>query len=110
MTVTGVTDDPYYELVATTELDRLAAAMRLVEQYNELNHRYQRLIAESRRQLDSERVRLTQARGMAKKLMVLTKASGDDLRDKLDPTQRDTLDAGLAQADELVYGPAPGTG
>lgn len=98
-----MTDQPYVEHVATAELDRLAAALRIVDQHAQLNHRYRKLVDESKQQLTAERVRLTQARGMAKKLMVLVKAAGDELRESLDAPERDTLDAGLAQADELVY-------
>lgn len=95
--------DPYYELVPTAELTRLAAAMQLVDSHADLNRRYRRLVDDSQQQLAHEQVRLSQARGMAKKLMVLVKACGADLRDNLTDTERDTLDAGLTQADELVY-------
>ena len=97
-----MTQDPYFELVPTAELGRLAAAMQLVDSHADLGAR-RRLVDDSQRQLAGEQVRLTQARGIAKKLMVLVKACGDDLRGKLNETQRDTLDAGLTQADELVF-------
>lgn len=95
-------DDPYFELVPTAELSRLAAAMGVVDSRADLGAR-RRLVDDSQRQLAAEEVRLTQARGIAKKLMVLVKACDDQLRGKLTDAERDALDAGLEQANELVY-------
>ncbi|MDR7302426.1 hypothetical protein [Haloactinomyces albus] len=91
----------------TAELSRLAEALTVVDRHAELNHRYRKLIHDSRTLLANEDVRLTQARGMAKKLMVLVRAAGTDFRETLAPRNREVLDAGLAQADELVYGDGP---
>ncbi|MBA8827066.1 hypothetical protein FHX42_004450 [Saccharopolyspora lacisalsi] len=97
-------EDPYFVRVTTAELSRLAEALNVVDEHAELNHRYRKLIHDSRQQLDAEEVRLTQARGMAKKLMVLVRAAGQGFRDDLGAAERASLDAGLSQADELVYG------
>lgn len=96
-------DQRYSELVPSAELSRLSAAMDLMDRHVDLGPRYHKLITESQQQLAATDVRLTQARGIAKKLMVLAKASGDDLRAALTETEHRTLDAGLTQADELVY-------
>lgn len=95
--------DPYHVQIATARLSRLTAALDVVDAHAELNHRYRRLITDSRTALSGEEVRLTQARGIAKKLMVLVKAAGVDFADQLPAAERRTLDAGLAQADQLVY-------
>lgn len=97
-------EDPYHVRVPTADLSRLAEALTVVDEHAELNHRYRKLIHDSRQQLAADDVRLTQARGMAKKLMVLVRASGQDFREGLTAADRDVLDAGLAQADELVHG------
>jgi|GEM_PF-3333424 len=103
-TLRGVTKDQRsLELVPTSGLSRLSAAMNLMDHHVDLGPRYHKLITESQQQLADTEVRLSQARGIAKKLMVLAKASGDDLRSNLTASEADTLDAGLAQADELVY-------
>jgi len=100
----GVTKDQRsLELVPTSELSRLSAAMNLMDHHVDLGPRYHKLITESQQQLAGTDVRLSQARGIAKKLMVLAKASGDELRHGLTDTEAEVLDAGLAQADELVY-------
>ena len=78
--------------------------MRVLDQHAELNRRYRKLVDESQQQLAADEVRLTQARGMAKKLMVLVKAAGEDMRGQLSTAERDALDAGMTQANELVYG------
>jgi len=96
-------DQRYLELVPTSELSRISTAMELMDRHVDLGPRYHKLITESRQQLTGTEVRLTQARGIAKKLMVLAKASGDDLRNRLSDTENSTLDAALEQADELVY-------
>lgn len=95
--------DPYQVQVATTRLSRLAGALDVVDAHADLNHRYRRLITDSRQSLAAEEIRLTQARGIAKKLMVLVKAAGTGFADGLDAADREALEAGLAQADELVY-------
>lgn len=100
--------DPYYVRVPTAELSRLAAALTVVDGHADIHHRYRKLIDDSRVLLAADDVRLTQARGMAKKLMVLVRAAGDDFRESLAPADRDTLDRGLAQADGLVYGDTTG--
>lgn len=103
--------DPYGEAVVTSELARLANALEIVDRWAELNHRYRKLIHDSRALLAQQQVRLTQARGIAKKLMVLVRAAGSDFRELLDEQQARVLDDGLAQANELVYetGPAHGS-
>ncbi|RCW46811.1 hypothetical protein DFQ14_101150 [Halopolyspora algeriensis] len=108
--VPDVVDDPYHVRMPTAGLSRLAEALNVVDEHAELNHRYRKLIHDSRELLVGEEVRLTQARGMAKKLMVLVRAAGTDFRECLTARNREVLDAGLAQADELVYGDEPRTG
>lgn len=98
---TGVTD-PYHVAVATSELARLSEAFDVVERAD-LNDRYRKLIHDARNLLAQEQIRLTQARGIAKKLMVLARRAGEDFRDGLDCSSATALEAGLAQADELVY-------
>lgn len=97
-------DDPYHVRMPTAELSRIAEALTVVDRHAELNHRYRALIHDSRKLLADEDVRLTQARGMAKKLMVLVRAAGTNFREDLAPQDNEVLGAGLAQADELVYG------
>lgn len=96
--------DPYFVPVATAELTRLSSALDVLDQHAQLNHRYRKLITDSREILAAERIRLTQARGIAKKLMVLVKAAGPDFRTILNASDREALEAGLTQADELIYG------
>ncbi|WP_460960930.1 hypothetical protein [Parasphingorhabdus pacifica] len=95
--------DPYYVQVDTARLSRMNAALDVVDEHAELNHRYRRLITDSRNAMGGETVRLTQARGIAKKLMVLVKAAGADFADQLPAAERRTLTEGLEQADELIY-------
>lgn len=78
--------------------------MRVLDAHAELNHRYRKLIDDSRQVLDDPEIRLTQARGVAKKLLVLTKAAGEDLLAGLREHERDRLHAGLAQARDLIRG------
>ncbi|GAB3374086.1 MULTISPECIES: hypothetical protein [Amycolatopsis] len=94
--------DPYLRSVRTAELTALARAIRIVDDHGDLNHRYEALIDDSQVVLDSNRIRLTQARGLAKRLVVLAKAAGTEMRAQLTRTERDVLDAGLAQADGLI--------
>ncbi|GAA2809838.1 hypothetical protein [Saccharopolyspora taberi] len=94
--------DPYFVQVATGELADLLGALDVVAGAD-LNDRYRKLITDSRRALEAEQIRLTQARGIAKRLMVLVKAAGPDFRDGLDEPARRALDAGLTQADSLVH-------
>jgi hypothetical protein len=94
--------DPYCVPVATATLSHLASALDVVDAHAGLNYRYRRLIDDSRHVLDAAEIRQTQARGIAKKLMVLVKAAGQDFRAELTTSERNLLDAGLAQADELV--------
>lgn len=98
----GMTQDPYFQHVAMADLSRLAAAMQLVAHRADLGAR-QRLVDDSQHQLAAEQIRLTQARGIAKKLMVIVNACGDDLRGKLTDVEERTLDDGLSQATELVF-------
>ena len=95
--------DPDGETVATSELARLSNALEVVDRQAELNHRYRKLIHDSRALLARRQVRITQARGIAKKLMVLVRAAGSNFREQLDEQQVRALDDGLAQANELVY-------
>jgi len=94
--------DPYYVLVATADLARLSEALDVVERAD-FNDRYRKLISDSRELLAQEQVRLTQARGIAKKLMVLSRRPGADFHAGLDEAGAALLRAGLDQADELVY-------
>lgn len=96
--------DPYQVRVPTDRLCPLERALDVVDRHAELNHRYRKLIHDSREMLAASDVRLTQARGMAKKLMVLVRAAGEGFRETLSPEQRAELEAGLTQADDLVYG------
>lgn len=98
--------DPYFVRVATGDLAELADAFDVVDEHAELNHRYRKLIAESRQVLAGDEIRLTQARGLAKRLMVLVKAAGPGFREDLPEPARQALDVGLAQADALVFGEA----
>ncbi|CAM06045.1 hypothetical protein A8924_7243 [Saccharopolyspora erythraea NRRL 2338] len=102
--------DPYFVLVETSELGGLVGALDVVDERAELNHRYRKLIADSRQVLEGPRVRLTQARGIAKRLMVLVKAAGPGFADGLGERERAALEEGLAQAESLVQrGPAAGS-
>jgi hypothetical protein len=93
--------DPYAP-VATVGLSHLAKALDVLSVHADLNHRYRKLMHDSRQVLGGEEIRRTQARGIAKKLLVLAKAAGPDFRAGLPATDRDLLDAGLAQANELI--------
>jgi hypothetical protein len=97
--------DPYFVLVSTAELADLTSALAVVDSHAELNHRYRKLIADSRQTLADREIRLTQARGLAKRLMVLVKAAGPTFRDELPDAARAALDSGLAQANALVFHP-----
>ncbi|MCI2417071.1 hypothetical protein MOQ72_06515 [Saccharopolyspora sp. K220] len=97
--------DPYSVLVSTAELADLASALDVVDGHGDLNDRYRKLIADSRRTLAADEIRLTQARGLAKRLMVLVKAAGPNFREALPDEARAELDRGLAQANELVLRP-----
>jgi len=94
--------DPYRVLVATSELGRLSGALDVVERAA-FNDRYRKLITDSREQLAQREIRLTQARGIAKKLMVLSRRAGADFHAGLDEPSTAQLRAGLDQANELVY-------
>ena len=91
------------ELVPSPELSRLAAALDVLDKHAELNHRYRRLITDSRSALSAPLLRTTQARGIGKKLLVLVKAAGPGFPDTLAAADRTALEDGLAQADELVF-------
>ncbi|MFR9731365.1 hypothetical protein ACL03H_19230 [Saccharopolyspora sp. MS10] len=91
------------EQVPTAELSRLATALDVLDERAALNHRYRRLITDSRAALATPRIRATQARGIAKKLMVLARAAGPGFPDDLPEPERAALRSGLAQADELVF-------
>src|SRR5690606_28841480 len=94
--------DPYQVRIRTSELTGLAAALDVVAEHAELNHRYHKLIDDSRRALAAEEVRLTQARGIAKRLMVLVKAAGPNFADTLPEQSRQALNDGLMRAHGLV--------
>ncbi|MDV6014671.1 hypothetical protein F8178_19615 [Haloechinothrix sp. LS1_15] len=81
----------------------MAQLLRLLDEHAELNHRYRKLITESLRTLEAERIRLTQARGIAKRLIVLVRAAGPELRSRLNEQESQVVDRGLAQANELTY-------
>ncbi|WP_433870339.1 hypothetical protein [Saccharopolyspora sp. CA-218241] len=91
----------------TSELSALSAALDVVAEHAGLNHRYRKLIAASRAELDAERVRTTQARGIAKRLLVLVKAAGPDFAGELPADAARDLRAGLDQADVLVHDTPP---
>lgn len=81
----------------------MAAALAVVDEHAEINHRYRKLLHDSQQLLASEEIRLTQARGIAKKLMVLVKAAGPGFRGELSVAEDTAVTAGLDQARELVY-------
>lgn len=89
-------------VIATSGLSDLAQALRIVDSGAELGHRYRKLLDDARRVLDNTEIRVTQARGIAKKLLVLTKAAGPDFLAGLTAPERERLDAGLAQAHDLI--------
>lgn len=91
--------------MATSELSDLAEALRIIDSRADLNHRYRRLLDDARQVLTSTEIRVTQARGIAKKLLVLTKAAGPDLPAGLAADERERLDAGLTQAHALIQEP-----
>ncbi|RRO13011.1 hypothetical protein EIL87_25470 [Saccharopolyspora rhizosphaerae] len=97
--------DPYHVQVDTTDLAELTRALQLLDTHADLNDRYRKMLHESLAQLAEPQIRLTQARGLAKRLMVLLKAAGPDLEADLPPEARVTLEAGRAQADDLVFRP-----
>jgi hypothetical protein len=88
--------------MATAGLSSLAEALRIVDARADLNRRYRKLIDDAREVLDSTEIRVTQARGIAKKLLVPTKAAGPDLVATLAAQERERLDAGLTQARDLI--------
>lgn len=88
--------------IATSGLVPLSSALRVLEARAELNHRYRRLIDESLATLSAGHIRRTQARGVAKKVVVLARTAGPGLRSTLAVAERDALDAGVAQAEELI--------
>ncbi|KAA5833371.1 hypothetical protein ABT337_19655 [Saccharopolyspora hirsuta] len=97
--------DPYFVQVSTAELADLRRALEVVDQHAELDHRYRRMLADSQRTLTAEEIRLTQARGLAKRLLVLVKAAGPDFRSTLPAAAQAALDTGSAQANALIYDP-----
>ncbi|MGP4015259.1 hypothetical protein [Saccharopolyspora sp. 5N708] len=97
--------DPYFVLISTSELADLASALDVVDGHADLGDRYRKLIADSRRTMADDEIRLTQARGLAKRLMVLVKAAGPNFREELPDAARAELDRGLAQANALVFHP-----
>ncbi|GAA0504924.1 hypothetical protein GCM10011581_33350 [Saccharopolyspora subtropica] len=97
-------EDPYRTQIATAELQELAGALAVVAAHADLNHRYRKLITDSQRLLATPRIRLTQARGIAKKLMVLAKAAGPDFRAHLPAPAAAEFAAGMSRADALVFG------
>lgn len=99
----GAVSDPYSTIIATSDLEPLAAAMKVVDEHAEFNHRYRRMLGDSRQLLAAEEIRLTQARGLAKKLLVLVRAAGAQMRAELDTGESEAIDSGLARANELIY-------
>lgn len=77
--------------------------MQILDAHADINHRYRKLIHESLRDLDKQHVRLTLARGIAKRLIVLSRAAGAAVREQLTAGEAETLDTALAKADRLVY-------
>ncbi|MFC7341660.1 hypothetical protein [Saccharopolyspora griseoalba] len=100
--------DPYFVQIATSDLAELDRALELLGERADLNHRYRKMLDESRDQLAQPEIRLTQARGLAKRLMVLLKAAGADFPETLPETLRAELDAGRRRADSLVFHPEEG--
>jgi hypothetical protein len=94
--------DPYHIAVPTSSLSPLRDALEVLDQHAELNHRYRKLIEESREVLAAEEIRLTQARGIAKRLLVLVKAAGPDFAGELEASERSRLRSGLDQGDDLI--------
>lgn len=97
--------DPYFVQVETAELADLTRALELLDSHADLNHRYRKMLDESRQLLAEPQIRLTQARGLAKRLMVLIKAAGPGFPDTLAADARETLSAGEAKANDLVFRP-----
>ncbi|MDI2029096.1 hypothetical protein QFW96_10770 [Saccharopolyspora sp. TS4A08] len=97
--------DPYHVQVPTEDLADLTRALELLDSRADLNDRYRAMLQESLALLTQPQIRLTQARGLAKRLMVLIKAAGPDFPDALDETSRNTLTAGRSKADDLVFHP-----
>lgn len=104
----GDVSDPREIQVATAELGELSAALDVIDERAGLNHRYRKLIHTSREELAEKHVRLSQARGIAKRLMVLARAGGEGFAESLPAEQRRALEDGLAKADELVFHTEPG--
>lgn len=100
--------DPYSAQIATSDLAELDRALELLGEHADLNHRYRKMLDESRELLAQPQIRLTQARGLAKRLMVLIKAAGEDLPEQLPADTRAELDAGRRRADSLVFHPEEG--
>ncbi|GAA2330160.1 hypothetical protein GCM10009854_01190 [Saccharopolyspora halophila] len=101
-------EDPYYVQIATSDLAELARALEILDEHADLNHRYRKMLDESRQMLSADEVRLTQARGLAKRLMVLLKAAGQEFPDALNGELRTALDAARDRADSLVFHPEEG--
>lgn len=99
--------DPEQAHLATARLAELAGALDVIDEHAELNHRYRKLIDISRQALGNEYVRLSQARGIAKRIMVLVRASGAGFAESLPEAERTRLDAGLTRANVLVFDSDP---
>lgn len=100
--------DPYTTLVDTSRLEPLAAALRALDEHAELNHRYRKMLTETRELLRTPEIRLTQARGAAKRLVVLCRAAG--AVDEFPGHAADAVRAGQEQADSLINDAEPGSG
>lgn len=100
--------DPYTTLVDTRRLGPLAEALRALDEHAELNHRYRTMLTETRELLTAPEIRLTQARGVAKRLVVLSRAAGS--ADELPAHAADAVRAGRVQADALINDAQPGDG
>ena len=97
--------DPYFVQVNTADLADLTRALELLDAEAPLNDRYRKMLTESRDLLAAPQIRLTQARGLATRLMVLINAAGPDFPGTLGEDGVETLNAGKTQADDLVFRP-----
>nr|WP_228046570.1 hypothetical protein [Saccharopolyspora sp. HNM0983] len=89
-------------------MEPLARALRALDEHAELNHRYRAMLTESRELLAAPEIRLTQARGLAKRLVVLCRAAGPVA--EFPAHAADALRAGQQQAESLINDAEPTTG
>ena len=93
-------DGVVYAEVRYAPEQHLEAGLTLEEVVEAVNEGFRE--GERRARLDGNRIRLTQVRGLAKRLVVLAKAAGPEMRARLTRAERGLLDVGLAQADGLI--------